>query len=350
LKKLLFVLPNLERGGYQRVFITFMRTLDYKKYEINLLVTGKAEGMREILPGYVNIYELKSRKTFFSLGKTIKFIRYLKPDLVISTSYMVNTVMLLAKLLLKRSERPEMWMREPNTPGRSIHFLHRFFLKKFYKYADCVIAQTPCMKQQITRFYKLSPDKVKVLYNPIDKDLIKNSVEEFDNPFDPGYINLLAIGRLAKQKGFDWLLEGLHKLVQHSNKYRLHIIGEGPWKDNLKSLIDKYELNSVVSLQGEKDNPFVYLKYADLLISPSRWEGFSNVIPESIFLGTPVVVSETSSYLHDIIKSPVNGSVIPVGDIDQLVRSIQNVEKYRIDKELIKNHEGDSRWIEKIRK
>jgi glycosyltransferase involved in cell wall biosynthesis len=348
LKKIVFFLPNLERGGYQRVFITLMHLLDKDKYEISLVVTGKEGALRNLIPNGVNFYEFKSRKTLFSLWKSLKLVKRLKPDIVSSTSYMVNLVVILVKLLSGKQNKTRIWLREPNTPGNSITFFHKFLLKRLYNYADCILAQTPEMKEQVLKFYNVDSSKVKVLYNPLDVDYLNNSIKNKSNPFDPEFVNLIAIGRLTKQKNFDWLIRSFQYISGQSKNYRLYILGDGHERSRLEKLIEKERLNNSVFLPGEKENPYIYLKYADLLVSSSLWEGMPNVILESIFLGTPVVAVESTSYLKKLIRDPLNGSVIEEFNTNIMIKRILNYRKYRIDISLLKHHIKKSDWIEEI--
>lgn len=325
-----------------------MRLLDKDKYEISLIVTGKAGALKNLIPNGVNFYEFKSRKTLFSLRKSLKLVKNLKPDMVFSTSYMVNLVIIFVKLLSGKQDKTRIWLREPNTPGNSITFVHKFLLKKLYNYADCILAQTPEMREQVLKFYNVDSSKVKVLYNPLDVDYLNKSIQNKSNPFDPEFVNFVAIGRLTKQKNFDWLIKNFQYIKANSENYRLYIVGDGPDRLKLEKLVEKKGLSHSVFLLGEKSNPYIYMKYADLLVSTSQWEGLPNVILESIYLNTPVVATETSGYLHEIIKYPVNGAIIFQNNNNQLVNRIGEHKNYKIDKSLIGAHYADNNWIEKI--
>ncbi len=348
LRKIVFFLPNLERGGYQRVFITLMRLLDKDKYEISLVVTGKTGALRNLIPNGVNLYEFKSRKTLFSLRKSLKLVRNLKPDIIFSTSYMLNLVVILVKLLSGKQDKTRIWLREPNTPGNSITSFHKFLLKRLYSYADRILAQTPEMKEQVLKFYNVDSSKVKVLYNPLDVDYLNNSIKNKSNPFDSGFVNFIAIGRLTKQKNFEWLIRSFQYISAQSKNYRLYILGDGPERSRLEELVEKERLNNSVFLLGEKENPYIYLKCADLLISSSLWEGMPNVILESIFLETPVVAVESTPYLQHLIKDPLNGSVIEEFNTDIMIERILNYRKYIVDISLLRHHIKKSDWIEEF--
>lgn len=322
--------------------------LNNQKYDINLIVTGKGGDLGKHLPEYINVCFLESSHTLFSLLKVNKIVNKSKPDIVIATSYMVNLVIMLVRVLFKSTGKSSIWLREPNTPGKSIALFHKFLLKRLYKYADCILAQTPEMKEHIRKFYKVSSSKVQVLYNPLDVDFLNKNLQNKDNPFDHDFVNLVAIGRLTRQKNFNWLIRVFQLLMTKSENYRLYIIGDGPDRTKLHKEIMNNELNHNIFLLGEKTNPYIYLRFADLLVSSSLWEGMPNVVLESIILGTPVVAMESTPYLNNIIKEPVNGRVLKEFSIEKMVESILNYRKYCIDSNLLQFHLKKHDWIEEI--
>ncbi|HIC87763.1 MAG TPA: glycosyltransferase, partial [Aquificae bacterium] len=92
------------------------------------------------------------------------------------------------------------------------------------------------MKKDLVENFNVPEDKVKVIYNPVDIENIYKKSLTNEKLFSDKYKNLIAIGRLTKQKGFDLLLKAFSKL---DNNYRLYILGEGEEKDNLIKLADK---------------------------------------------------------------------------------------------------------------
>lgn len=100
---------------------------------------------------------------------------------------------------------------------------------------------------------------------------------------------VVAMGRLTWQKGFDRLLEVHKELIDKGIHHRLLIIGEGEDYDKLSQFIKQQNLKETVELLGYKENPYPYLKAADLFVCSSRHESFSLVVAESIVLETPII-------------------------------------------------------------
>ena len=95
-----------------------------------------------------------------------------------------------------------------------------------------------------------------------------------------------------EQKGFDRLLDACYRLLQKGlSSFRLFIIGEGPQRPILEQQIKIMGLENIVYLMGFKENPYPYLRHADVFLLSSRDESFSLVIGESLIVGTPSIAT-----------------------------------------------------------
>ena len=90
------------------------------------------------------------------------------------------------------------------------------------------------------------------------------------------------------------------RVVQSLPGARLAILGEGPQKDELIAQAQALGLADVVRFSGFQQNPWPYLRYADLLVVPSRREAFGNVLLEALALGTPVIAADCPGAIREI--------------------------------------------------
>lgn len=106
-----------------------------------------------------------------------------------------------------------------------------------------------------------------------------------------------CVSRLIhKTKGQDLIIEALHILDVYNKLptgLKIEFIGDGPSLDFLKKMTNSYKLESYISFLGEKNRDFIYnrLKYYDLFIQPSRFEGFALTVVEAMAAKVPVLVS-----------------------------------------------------------
>jgi glycosyltransferase involved in cell wall biosynthesis len=138
---------------------------------------------------------------------------------------------------------------------------------------------------------------------------------------------VLAVGRLNPQKGFDLLLRAFARIRSARTEWRLIILGEGGERRNLETLRDELGLSECVDMPGRVKDPELWMARAGLVVQPSRYEGFPNVVLEAMAMGAPVISSDCESGPSDIIRDRVNGRLVPVEDVaalasvmDELIR------------------------------
>ena len=327
---ILFCLPNLNGGGAERVLINIMKyNYSPNEYNVKLLLVDNIGVYFDFIPEYVEVISLDIKRVRNAFNPLVNKINEINPDIVFSTTNRMNLLILIASFFLKN--KPKIIVREPNLPSaqiknKTLKWWHIFLIKLLYKRADKVIAQTSEMKEEICEYFAIKCDKVEVLINPIDKDAINNLVNHQKNPFDSKYINLVAIGRLTYQKGYDILIKSFKKVVAQNSKYRLFILGDGPDRIVLEKLIVDLDLTNYINLLGFKDNPYLYIKYADALVLSSRWEGLPNVVLEAIYLDTFFIATRTVEFLEELTKNNENGYLVNIEDIDDLSQKILQVK------------------------
>jgi serine acetyltransferase len=264
--KLLFILPLLNGGGAERVIINLLNHLDRDKFTIILVLLEKKGRYLNDIPSDIETIDLKVSKVRYSIFKIIKVIKRIKPDIVFSTLGYLNLFISLFRFLFSKQiifiGRESTIVSIANKKDR-YPTLFDFLYKNFYQNFDLIISQSEYMKFDLINNYNISPKMIKVVNNPVDTIKIKKMSNEADNSIYPNNkINLLAVGRLKnKTKGFDNLINIVNGL---DNSYHLTILGEGEDREILEKQIDRLKLNSKVTLVGFKENPYRYMKYADL--------------------------------------------------------------------------------------
>lgn len=124
-----------------------------------------------------------------------------------------------------------------------------------------------------------------VIYNPIT---IKSDFKEYENNK-----TFLAVGRFShKTKGFDILIKAFALFAKRNQVWKLDIVGDGPEKNYLLSLIAKYELESRINLHPFTKKVEDYFKKAGVYVLSSRWEGFGLVLLEAMSYGLPIISSD----------------------------------------------------------
>lgn len=148
---------------------------------------------------------------------------------------------------------------------------------------------------------------------------------------------ILAIGRLENEvKQFDKLILAYKDSVPREKGVPLIILGKGKDKHNLEKLITEHKLEKIVKLLGFKNNPYPYIKASTFLLLSSKFEGFPNVLIESLALGTPIISFDCQSGPSEMIQDQQNGILVLNQDFKAFTKAIDkmftNKEFYQICK------------------
>ena len=334
-KKIVFIDGNLNPGGAERILCTLIRNIDREKYDVEVIITGRPGDMLALLPQDVKCTVLnirRSRYAFWRLGKMLKAI---KPDAVFSVSLNSMQAAWLARFIFRLHFRisvryclmPKQMIREGFMRPTSLrHKIDSFFLH----HIDCVVAEHRYMKEELKEIYHLPDAKLASVPNPLDEPLIKKQLEEAaDFSLPEGPINVVAAGRINREKGFDFLVKAFGEVVKHDSRFHLYIVGKniGENQAALERDAESLGCSENIHFEGFQKNPYKYFKAADLYVLSSRWEASPNVVFENLYLGKRIVATDCSPILKDVLGN--NGILVPWGDTRQMAHAILNYRQYK---------------------
>lgn len=133
---------------------------------------------------------------------------------------------------------------------------------------------------------------------------------------------IVAVGRLVEQKGYDRLIAAWNLIALQLPDWKLQIYGEGELYDELLEMVESYKLLDSVEINAPvRDIHLVYQSSAILVMS-SRYEGLSMVLIEAMNYGLPVIAFSSPCGPKDIISDGIDGFLVPDGDIHLLAEKI----------------------------
>lgn len=305
MRNILFFIESLSGGGAEKVLVTLLNHIDYSKYRITLLTlvdTG-------VLKNNLDFSKLKYRSIIKSSNNPIlKFwykvkykliYRYLPSNIVNKwiipqkgiDTYIAFTEGYCTKILTHTKKYKIAWVHIdlkalPWTINEGI-YKNKQEEKNAYSNYNKVICVSNSVKRIMQEEYGL--EHVETIYNPIDSIEIITKSQEINDIDTPAGFNLISIGRLVPQKGYDLLVPIVSKLVKEGINVHLYILGTGTEKEQLESIIASEGINHNIHLLGFQKNPYSIMKNMDLFVCSSRSEGYSLVIAEALTLGLPVV-------------------------------------------------------------
>jgi len=328
------VIPSLELGGAARSLVKLVNGIGASFDEVHVVCMTSSD--RDLVGEFdlgerMVLHELAGGKSanpllWFRVRRVLKQIR---PQVVVGWSCYANLVVLVATRAMRGikvvvSERIYV-PRMHGKGSRGSRLRKRLTLaaiRCLYRYADIVTANSRKNLVFLRKFvgrgpgYHLLPNMVDVSHLDIRaREPLPESIPIRAGP------RLLAVGRLDHQKGFDILIEAMAK-VRRVQPWTLVMVGDGPEGEGLKSLARRLGIGDALQWVGRTANPFAMYCWADLVIVPSRYEGFPNVLLEAMACGRAVICSNCETGPAELTVGGQFGRLVPVGDTEAMAEAI----------------------------
>ncbi len=329
MKKILFVIPSFSGGGAERVLINILKYIDRKRFNPLVVTFTLDNDYRDELPDDLDIRCLGKKNALDSFRlvlKLAKIIRKEKPSLIVSFLSYTNYLTIAASKL-SRTGKPVV-ISERNTLSKSLSWTRFGFLKRIltnllYRYAAGIITVSEGVKEDLCGNFKVSGDKCRVIYNPVDIEKIDRLAKEnIEHPWYREDIPVVAAcGRLIPQKNYPLLLKAMAGVMKKTAA-RLVILGTGGKQMELERLAGTLGIEENVFFAGFKKNPYKYIAGSDIFVLSSDWEGCPNALLEAMACGTAVISTSCPSGPKEILSDGLNGILVPVGDIKAMADGV----------------------------
>ena len=318
-----FFLPSFAGGGAERALLQVANAFVTRGLAVDLMV-GDANGpYADEVSGGINVVVLGKKRVAACLPGLIRYLKASGPKAIVSTMMHANIVVIVARLISRQAVRvvvresnvAEVWNGKPLAEGKSLLLRLAGLL---YPRADAVVCVSQGVKNSLVEAVNLDRSKMSVIMNPVVSEQffqLASQTPESSDLFAGPYI--IAVGRLAKVKGFDILIRAFAE-YRKVHEVNLLILGEGPQRSELEALAEALGLSSEVHMPGFVKNPFPLLKNASLFVMSSRREGLPNALIQAIALGLPAVVTNMPDGPTEIMDGERYGITVPIDDIEAL--------------------------------
>lgn len=344
-KNILFINYSLHSGGIEKSLVTILSLIDYTKYNVDLQLFANEGMFLDRVPQNVNLlpplfpkeYKLNIRKAFFALIKK-GYPKIAICRLLVSFAGLRGT---MGERLVKMWNIEKRFIKSPDKEydaviafmeGQPIYYavtkvksknkigfihgdyiamgLNKEFDYGFIKQLNALCTVSESCKTALNKTFPEFSNKFHVIYNIISAGFMRNmSNEEADFEDDFKGKRILSIARLSHQKGLDIALPAIAELKEKGLSFKWYIIGVGPEKENLQTMIDELDIGDYVKFMGERSNPYPYLKACDIYMQPSRFEGKSIAVDEAMVMCRPILLTNFSTAV-DQINSGKNGLIV----------------------------------------
>ncbi|MDK4116567.1 glycosyltransferase [Staphylococcus pseudintermedius] len=148
---------------------------------------------------------------------------------------------------------------------------------------------------------------------PVLPTLTEHGMEAIE--FSQDDFKIVSVGRLSPEKGFDLLIKAVAELAPKYPQLKLYILGDGPLKGTLKSLVEQLGIQNHVYFLGQRRNPFFIVKRADVFALTSHYEGQSMVILEALTVGKHVLASDIIANRY-VLEDEKYGMLVEKNEVD----------------------------------
>jgi glycosyltransferase involved in cell wall biosynthesis len=300
-------------------------------YKVDLVLARASGSFLSEVPKHVRVIDLNASRSLLSLPALVAYLRREQPDILYSGLY-TNIIALWAKRLAQVPTRVIVSERAPlsshvkmDSSDYRVRLLPHL-VQRFYPWADCIVAISKGVADDLVMNYGIPDDRIHVIYNPIvTPELCALAEAPLYHPWfevgEPPVI--LAAGALTAVKDFATLIQAF-AMAQQVRPVRLIILGEGGDRTKLEALIKQLGLDDKVQLPGFVANPYPYMKRACLFVLSSRWEGLGGVLIEALYCGVPSIATDCPGGPREILADGKYGQLVPVGDSFAMAQAIES--------------------------
>jgi len=311
-KKICLVIPSLIAGGMERVMSELANYLVKNDASVWLILMFRDEVFYKLDPK-IQVIEPSFRKrsnltyAFFLFPFVRRKIKSIHPDTVLSFGERYNSYVLLATLGLPFP----VYISDRSSPHKSLSNFNLWMSKFLYKKSAGIVAQTSKAAELLSRRLKGAQTNIRVIPNPL---------REIHRAFPPKKNQIVALGRLVREKRYDRLLEIISFLKDKS--WNLVIVGDGYQRSQVESMIQEFGVQDRVVLAGQQKEVDHFLEESKIYVLTSDIEGYPNALCEAMAHGLACVSFDCVAGPSDIIEHGKNGILIEDGYTELFARNL----------------------------
>ena len=380
MKKILFVIYSMKYGGAERSLVNLLQELPRDKYEVDLLLFQKTGDFLQQIPEWVNVMDTPKilNGLYAPLGKggLWGFVKVAGTGCArlarktIKTRSAFRWRHFYSKCIRKLPKHYDVaaayagtenlyFIRDFVDANRKLVWIHNDYRTAGYSKADdydafaqmdgIVSISEECVQVLREEFPEYA-HKLHCIENITSSAVVRRLAQADAPEYGEDVANILSVGRLHPQKGFDMAVKAAAILKREGVRFCWYIIGEGPLRGQIEQQIKEEGVEDCFILLGTRNNPYPYIKNSMIMIQPSRYEGKSVVLDEAKILGTPIVATAYPT-VRDQISEGREGVITPMdpeGIAQGIKRMIEDAQLRDQIRTYLTSHEyGNQAEVEK---
>lgn len=331
--KIVILIHSMSSGGAERVLANLANEWARRNWKVTIITfTPQILDFYKFNPGISRIaLDLAGEShniiqgisaNLFRIFAVRREVSRLSPDIVLG---FMNASSITAILACMKLNIPVIGTEHTHPPMQPLSFFWSQVRKWVYPFAKKIVMLTRDGADWLNT--TIPQARVGVIPNPVVYPLVAFEPKlVVDSVVATNRKVLLAVGRLNKGKGFNYLLSAFSRLAQKHPDWDLIIVGEGPVMQSLILQIQELGLESRVHLTGRVGNIGDWYQRADLYVMSSLFEGLPNTLLEAMAYGCAAVSYDCDTGPRDIIRHEDNGLLVkPVGDVTALALALDRL-------------------------
>ena len=317
--RILFFIESLTGGGAEKVLRDLVNHMDQTRFDITVQTVWPCDPSRYLGPGirYKSMYSSYSKlnrlRYRFEAETGLAYRLHIKDDYNIECAYLEMGPTKVMAASTNKKARKLAWVHcdltkavdDPEGLARKT--------SDWYERFDEIICVSNGVKASFDELFGHRYHSI-VLNNVIDDEMILESshleTEDFKHGDEPV---VMAVGRLSVPKNFYRLLSAHERLIHEGIPHQLWIIGEGSERAGLERFVKELGISDTVRMPGFRENPYAYMRHADIIACSSSYEGFSTAAVEAVVLSKPFITTECFG-MREILGDSEFGLIVDNND------------------------------------
>lgn len=329
-KKIVLFVDSLESGGAQRQIVVLANVLFQRGYDVTILTYYPGDQLSQFLASPAIHRAFLPRRSKYDVGFLFRLRRYFRetrPDCIISylttTNFWARTAGRLAGITHIITSERNLNLR----PGRGTVLRERLLAG----WSSFIVVNSRAGRDNLCRA-GIPDAKVVVIYNGLDLRIFSRQdaeqVRSLRQSLQVGLEERLVLlpGRMAPEKNHLLLVDAVRRL-DPALRVKVVFAGNEFDRDVKQAIHDRVRASGIsekFQFLGPRSDMSLLYSAADIVVLPSLWEGFPNVLVEAMACGTPVIASAISDNPH-IVEDGVTGFLFPSNDQDGLVAALDRM-------------------------
>ncbi len=340
-KKLLFVIPALDLGGAEKSFVNLLNAIDFKRYEVDVFLMTRTGVFLDFIPKEVNILQQSQHFSDFSISYSQSILKFLKERQISLVFYKILFTLCSRRIKNPVIKEQKMWKYlkhffplQPEKYDVAISYLEKtsgYYViektdavkkigwihtdlealgidfdieNKYLESFNYLVTVSAGLSERLGKKIPAFKSKIRTIENINSQKIISAlSEEKIDFLFPENTVNILYVGRLAQEKGLFNALDAMEILIKKGYGINWYLIGSGNKHNEIQESAVAKGIGDKVHFLGVRNNPYPYIKSADIFLLSSFYEGKSIALEEAKILNKPIVITNFTSAKDQIINN-----------------------------------------------